>query len=419
MKILHVTPHYPAWHVGGVPRAISSLCRELARLGHELTVFTTNNGIDREMQVPVNKPMEVDGVKVTYFQTDFSFKFAYSRALGQACRNATKKFDIVHLSGVWQYPDLPGGYFARKNSIPYVISMSGMFLPAGLQKSRLKKWLYMVLIGYRNFLNAQAIQYTARVERNSAPYPLSRIPSFIIGNGFDLSEFENLPDRSWARKHFAIPEAAFLGVFLGRIERIKNLGNLIEALALAHRKGCNGHLIIAGPDCGKLGDLKARVSSLDLGKYVQFPGYLDPEKRNLLYSAADYVVLPSLQENFGIAAAEGMAAGRPALVSDKVGIAQEVEADRAGLVVKIDAESISQGIIKLAREAEMMEEMGKNAHQGARQRFDIKTVAGKMALAYRDILDGTRSPELHWSPGVQHTKLKAKILGVLLRSSIN
>ena len=102
MKILHITPSYePAWHLGGVVRSVSQLCRGLAKLGHEVTVFTTDSGKDRRLAVPVNQPVEVGGVTVYYFKTDFFLKFAYSRSLGAACRRLIKNFDLVHLTAFW------------------------------------------------------------------------------------------------------------------------------------------------------------------------------------------------------------------------------------------------------------------------------------------------------------------------------
>jgi glycogen synthase len=84
MKILHITPNYaPAWHLGGVVRLVSGLCRELVRLGHDVTVFTTDSGKDRRMAVPLDQALEIDGVKVFYFKTDFFLKFAFSRSLGR------------------------------------------------------------------------------------------------------------------------------------------------------------------------------------------------------------------------------------------------------------------------------------------------------------------------------------------------
>jgi glycosyltransferase involved in cell wall biosynthesis len=48
------------------------------------------------------------------------------------------------------------------------------------------------------------------------------------------------------------------------------------------------------------------------------------------FHAAEAFVLPSHQENFGIAAAEALACGTPVLLSDKVNIAREIADDGAG-----------------------------------------------------------------------------------------
>ena len=99
MKILNVIPHYePAWELGGVVRAVSELCRGLAHLGHDVTVFTTDSGRYRRLPMPVNQMVELGGVKVWYFKTDYGLKFAYSRSLKLALKRSIKEFDIININ---------------------------------------------------------------------------------------------------------------------------------------------------------------------------------------------------------------------------------------------------------------------------------------------------------------------------------
>lgn len=400
MKILQIAPHYaPAWHLGGIVRHLSGLCHELVQLGHEVTVFTTDSGKYQRMAVPVNQAVDVDGVKVFYFRTDFHLKFAFSRSLGKACRSMIRNFDILHLWAIWHYPEIPGGWSAIRERVPFVVKASGALLPHGLKKSRLKKWLYLRLVEDRNFKHSRGIHYSTLMEREWSPPSFQKLPSFIVPTGIVMNDFCNLPDKDSARKHFSVPPDALTGIFLGRVEPIKNLANLITAVDLARGRGVDVFLLVGGPDFGAKKNLESLTAHLALEDRVRFLGYVAPEAREVLLAAGDFLALPSFSENFGIAALEGMAAGLPVLVSNRVGISREVELDQAGVVTGVEAESIAQTLVSLASQPEQRRNLGQNARRAAASRYDIRATARKMARAYLDILEGVQTPDLFWSNG--------------------
>jgi glycosyltransferase involved in cell wall biosynthesis len=368
-------------------------------LGHDVTVFTTDSGKYQRMAVPLDQAVEIDGVKVFYFKTDFHLKFAFSRSLGKACRGLMRNFDILHLWAIWHYPEIPGRLAAIRERVPFVVKASGALLPHGLKKSRLKKWLYLKLVEQRNFRHSRGIHYSTFMERELSPAPYQKLPSFIVHTGIDMSEFLGLPDRNDARQHFSLPADALTGVFLGRVEPIKNLTNMIKALDLARRQGVDMFLLVGGPDFGEMKNLESLTARLGLKDRVKFLGYVDPEARKILLAAGDFMALPSFSENFGIAAIEGMAAGLLVLVSDRVGISREVELDQSGVVTGVEAESIAQTLVSLANRPEQRVTLGQNARRAAASRYDIKATAKKMERAYLDILEGVQSPDLFWSNG--------------------
>ena len=264
---------------------VSNLSRELVRLGHEVTVFTTDSGKYQRMAVPLNKAVDVEGVTVFYFKTDFFLKFAYSRTLGKECRRMIGNFDIMELWAIWHFPEIPGGLYVIREQVPFVVKTLGALQPHGLKTSWLKKWLYLNLVEYRNFRHAQGIHYSTLMEQEQALPQIRELPSFVVPNGIDNQNFANLPDRGRARQHFDLPEDAFAGVFLGRLEPIKNLANLIKAIAIIQDQGVDVFLLVGGPDFGERKKLEALVSHLGLGDRVRFLGYVDPAARNTLLAA--------------------------------------------------------------------------------------------------------------------------------------
>ncbi len=90
---------------------------------------------------------------------------------------------------------------------------------------------------------------------------------------------------------------------------------------------------MAGPDAqGWQERLEQAAQAAGVAEQVHWPGMLRGDAKWGAFRAAEAFVLPSHQENFGIAVAEALACGRPVLLSDKVNIAAEIVADGAGLI---------------------------------------------------------------------------------------
>ena len=398
MKILHVTPSYePAWHLGGVVRSVSQLCRGLAGLGHEVTVFTTDNGLDRRLEVPLNRPMELGGVKVYYFRTDFSLSYGFSRSLTMACRQSFRSFDIVHLTSFWCYPQIPARAAARRDGVPYLVSVRGTIRQSALKNKSWKKWLYYQVVEKWTSRQAAAIHYTTQMERGMDSFHGFSNPSFIIPNGFEAQEFCPAVDRQEARRFWQIPPDAKVVAFLGRLHPVKALDLLVKACGQLQVSEIPIQLLLAGPDGGMEAPLRILVQNLKLESRVRFLGMLNGVDRNRLLAASDLLALISHDENFGNAAVEAMLAGVPVLVSEHVGICREVAADGAGRVVPLKVEAVAQALQQMLADPEKLQAMGQVAAGAARRRYDLTIVARQMATAYEDILLGRRSSGLSWS----------------------
>lgn len=398
MKILHVTPSYlPAWHLGGVVQSISQLCQGLSRLGDEVTVFTTDSGKDQRMAVPVNQEVNVSGVKVYYFKTDFSLRYGYSHALKKACHTSIKNFDIVHITSFWCYPGIAAVNGALRNRVPYLVSVRGTLRRAALNHKLIKKWLYFYAIEKRNVKRAAAIHYTAAMERELDAFHRFSVPSFVIPNGFNITEFQEMGNSQEAKRILGVPPGHRVITFLGRLNPVKALDVLIRALAENSLREQEFQLILAGPDDGVEASLRLLVNALHLDGRVRFLGKVDPQERQTLLAASDILALVSRDENFGNAAVEAMLAGVPVLLSQHVGISREVLADGAGVVVPLTVEAITQALRSMLSDPERLKAMGQAAAASSRRRYDIELVARKMTTAYEDILTGRRSPGLSWS----------------------
>src|SRR2546423_15365930 len=130
---------------------------------------------------------------------------------------------------------------------------------------------------------------------------------------------------------------------------------------------------MAGP-CADDGYLRRlRELAAQAGDSISFPGMLTGDLKWGALSAADTFVLPSHQENFGIAVVEALACGTPVLISNKINIWREIEADQAGLIENDDLAGTKNLLTRwLATPAERRATMRENARKCFGARFEIE-----------------------------------------------
>ncbi len=401
LKILHVTPHYePAFEMGGVVRSVSQLCRGLAFLGVDVTVFTTNNNrIGNILNVPVNQEVHVEGVKVWYFPTRFlNRSFFYSPALGKACYERIREYDILHLTSFWCFAGIPAGKAARTYNIPYIMSTHGTLIPYSLKQGWLKKRIFMALFERKNLDGATAIHYTNELERESTHYA-NRLknPSFIAANPVPLNEIINLPEKDQAKELLSLPQDALTISYVGRLHKRKALDCLISSFAkILPQLNNNCYLLIAGPDDGDEARLKKLVIKNKMLEKVKFLGFVDANKRGIVLRASDLFWLATYPgENFGYSAVEAMAAGVPVILSRHVGIYPEVLRDGAGIVISHDSDDICKEVLALFRGKEKLIRMSENAKHSV-FKYETNKIAPLMLKAYKDVLIANKSSELLW-----------------------
>jgi glycosyltransferase involved in cell wall biosynthesis len=246
----------------------------------------------------------------------------------------------------------------------------------------LKKWMYWPWADYRVLRDARAVLFTCEEERVLArqSFWLYRCNEIVIGYGTALPTGD---PQSEVKEFFGrYPElpGKKLALFVGRIHPKKGCDLLIEAFAEVLAKYSEWHLVIAGPDqMGWQRKLCHRAEQLGIASRITWTGMISGAMKWGALRAAEVFVLPSHQENFGIAVAEALAVGTPTLISDKVNIWREIQSDGAGLV----AEDTLLGTCRFFRsyldlpEAKRLS-MRQLARQCFEQRFDVNNAAGTL-----------------------------------------
>ncbi len=401
MKILHVIPSFaPAWRYGGPIIAAAGLTREQARQGHDVAVMTTNIDGPGTLDVPLDRPVLRDGVKVWYFPIQHPRYYCFSRPLGRALQSQVEHYEVVHIHSVFLWPTTVGAYWCRRNRVPYIVRPAGALDPKCLSKSydrwwvslssRIKKSVYLKTVGMWDLQRASAIHFTAQAEME-AVRPLGlRPPSVVVPLGVELAQVEGTPDPMQLRERYPQLEGKKVVLFLSRLDPKKGLDLLIPALGrLAVKRNDFGFVVAGGGTRKYEAALVSLVFRHGLRDRTIFLGPVDGHGKWSLLRQADLLVLPSYQENFGLVVVEAMAAGLPVILSDGVNINREVSQAGAGLVVGLRVEEIASAVEQLLADDGLRRELGHRGSLLAHEHFGWEKVTKEMVKAYERV---TRSP---------------------------
>lgn len=200
LRILHVTPYNePAYLHGGPARSVPLLCQALVRAGADVTVLTTDSNGPLKLDIPLAVPLTRQGVEVYYFHARRPRTWFYSPDLAQACRQLIGEYDLVHITGLWTHPGKPASSVSLAHGKPYIISPRGMLMAWELSFKSWKKRPYYRAIEYRQLEHSSGLHCTTYSELDDlAPLGLAS-SAFVVPNGIDMMEFEQLPPRGSLR----------------------------------------------------------------------------------------------------------------------------------------------------------------------------------------------------------------------------
>lgn len=394
MKILHVIANL-APRYGGPSKACWEMARAVARLGHEVSIYTTNQDGSGELAVPLDRPVSREGVEIRYFPIQPPRFWGTSLPLARALRQKIPTVDLAHLHSLYLFHNLVAGHYCRQYAIPYLMRPQGTLDPFIYRRHRWRKRLMELLFEHRNIRRAAALHFTTAEEAELAAPFTFQTPGVVVPLGIDYNEFAVLPEPGRFRAQHPEIGANPIILFFGRINFKKGLDILVKAFGAVARQRQDVHLVIAGPDNeGWGGKVRAWLSDAGLLDRTTFTGMLlGPEKLAVLRDA-DMFVLPSYSENFGIAVIEAMAAGLPVIISDKVNIWREVQAAGAGRTVPCDAEALAAQILELLAKPELARQMGQSGRTLVAECFQWPRIAQNLAAAYARIIDQHRAKTL-------------------------
>jgi len=397
MKVLQVIPNLAA-RTGGPPVAVVESSLALARCGVETTIFATDlaeaaSAPSHARVTPGDLPQGAESLDVRLFPARWPQRLVFSPALWRAVHEQAPRHDVVHIHSLFLFPQFAAYRAARAAGVPYVVSARGALDPYLRRRNRHLKAINDALWQRAMLADAAALHLTsdeeARLLRDVAP----GVPRAVIPNGIRWADYQALPPGQEFRTRFLDGHDGPVVMYLGRLSHKKGLDVLVRAFAAVRREVPDARLAIVGPDDeGLTPELAALAVREGVADAVTFTGMVRGRDKLAALAAANVWALPSHSENFGIAVAEALAAGRAVVMSPGVNIAPEIAAASAGVVCELTAEAFAASTVALLRDDAGRARYGQAGREFAR-RYDWDAVAPQLADLYEGIASGAPRAE--------------------------
>lgn len=379
MKILHIVPTYiPAWIYGGPIRSVHALCKNMVEMGHQVDVFTTNINGRGVSNVPLSSFVELDGVRIKYFECNkFLKRIYYSSGMRASLVGEIRTYDVVHLHSVFLWPTWFAAKMCIKYKKPYILSPRGMLVNELIEKKNsIIKKLYIKFIESKNIKNAKFLHCTSNLEKLELQKVILKLsPIVVIANGL-LEGTENKFNIKQNRAPY-FPEGGYI-LYIGRINWKKGLDRIVEAMTYMS----SGELVIAGNNDGYLEELMKKCSNLGLNHRVHFIGQVIGKDKESLIKNSALVVLPSYSENFGNTLIEAMSFGKCVACTPGVGLAEEIKLSEAGYILPESPKLMGIYMNQIMNDQGQLLQKGKNGQLLFINNFSWASLAQKFEALY-------------------------------------
>jgi glycosyltransferase involved in cell wall biosynthesis len=332
LRILHISQSINPKH-GGPIEGIRQQAKEHARQGHIVDLAC--------LDIPNSPHLPLPGIKVyPLFKNSFDRFFPFS--LVKWLRLYHNKYDAVIINGIWGFHMLASWIALRTCNTPYFVFTHGMLDPWFRRTypfKHFKKWLLWPWAVYPVLRDASSLLFTCEREKILARHSFWLYDCFETVIDYGTEGVPPAMENSYSKFLSNHPDLSHkqLILFLGRVHPKKGADLLVRAVHALQAEGIWNSaqvcLVMAGPaDSIYAKELIKLADEIGVSDSFYWTGMISGQEKWGAFQAADAFILPSHQENFGIAVAEALSCGTPVLISSSVNIAPEIAADGAGFV---------------------------------------------------------------------------------------
>lgn len=390
---------------GGMNVYVRDLTRQLGALGIHVDVYTRSQDEhvphvlhdlgygNRVVHIPAGPEVPLPKEDLVTFIPDYASQikeFADLRGL---------EYDLIH-SHYWM-----SGIAGIELHDQWHVPLVHMFHTLGVMKQRVARIDEQTEGDYRLAGEKRVLQAADRIIA-ATPAEMAQLQwlyqadsrkILIIPPGVDLARFYPIPADE-AKEYIGIPPCDRMLLFVGRIEPLKGMDTLIEALSIIqHREHLQSYpmclAVIGGNPDTNAEDTSAEMARVQemtvqfgLEGMITFLGKRSQDSLPYYYSAAEAVVVPSQYESFGMVALEAMACGTPVVASQVGGLAYLVQDGETGFTVPTsDPSALAERLMTLMKDTDLRERLGRQAANFARE-YGWNIIAGRLVNVYEDLV---------------------------------
>ena len=392
---------------GGMNVYVRDLTRQLGRLGIHVDIFTRSQDDhvphvlhdlgygNRVVHITAGPETPLPKQELPQYLAQFVDgiqAFALSKGI---------QYDLIH-SHYWM-----SGLAARDLKQSWQVPIVHMFHTLGIMKQRVARESDEADSSERLQGEGELLRIADRIV-SPTPAELAQLQWLyqadvrkvvIIPPGVDLGHFYPIPVEE-AKEFIGVNPCESVVLYVGRIEPLKGIDTLIDAIGILKHKGVIVCLSIIGGDPDLSPEAKsaemARLQTLrerdDLKDLVAFLGRRSQDTLPYYYSAAEAVVVPSHYESFGMVALEAMACGTPVVASQVGGLAFLVQDGVTGFTIPVeDPHALAERLILLVQDAELRKKMSASAANFALN-YSWQKIAPRIVQVYNDVLESAVEP---------------------------
>src|SRR5574338_1011905 len=405
LRIVCPTYWYPQHAADTQATYVHDINRHLVRRGHRVTVVTPGSpsmvasesfdGVD-VVRFPMELPVDLTYGRVAQSRVDFWGKLArvavmahYLEAQYRATLAVVRErgADVIHAH--WAIPTGPAAVLAAERlRTPSVITMHGgdVYVNPEQGYDFPPRWYVRPALRWtlRHAGALTAITEDCRQHALRAGAPDRSV--HLVFNGTDLRRFSPAASGNGAVDPRFGPHMIFA---CRQLFPRKGIRFLIEAAAQLAPRFPDLKVVIAG-DGFERPELLRLAESLGIADRVTFLGWVPNTDLPPYYRAAAVSVIPSLEEGFGIPAAEAMGCQTPVVASDAGGLPEVVEHGVTGLVVpRGDSSALATAIGALLADPFKRTQMGLAGRERALRLFDWDRTAEQLEQIYAEVTPRT------------------------------
>ncbi len=396
MKIALVCPaSLPATQFGGIVFLTVDIAREISKLGHDVTIYTTDldfsNGSNK-FNKKLPRIEHTQKFKINRSHTWFSLKlFFFSPSIYKEM--ISDKPDIIHTIGLRSFQSMIAWLVSKKYNIPLVVSDQGGLTTHPFQKE--SGIIFKLIVKIQNILIKKIIKNSSSIcaaneyekEIFLSLHEKSKIK--IIRNGVNL---DSLISTKNFKTTYKINSKFIL--FVGRFSKSKGINTLIDAIHMIKNelKSRNVRLVIMGVDFGYEKEMFQSIEKLNLINEIIV--IKNPPRDDVIsaYGESEFLILPSRWELSPLVPLESFAFKRPVISTNSHGIPYTVKNNKNGLLVEPEnPEQLSDTILKLLDDTVLRDKLGLEGYNFVQTECNCVSMAKNHLELYQSLMEKTQN----------------------------